>query len=402
MKVKLVIVGGGQAAVSLVSKLKNNNYEGDISIICGEPYLPYQRPPLSKSYLLNKIEMSRLFLKPQSFYDEKDINIRLGTKATSIDRKNKCLYIGKEQLKYENLVLATGSVPNYLPKHITNGIKNIFSIRNIDDVLELKDKFSKSQSVLVVGGGYIGLEAAAVCIKKGLKVKLVEGGCRILQRVACSETSTYLERIHQSHGVEICKNLTVSSMRTKGEKVVATFSDKTSFECDFVISGIGISPDTALANKAGIKLENGIWTNSLGRTSDENIWAIGDCASFPVENKSIRLESVGHAIDHAETIAVNLTGGNISYIPKPWFWSDQYDIKLQIAGLNTGYNHIVERKTAEDIISFWYFKSNDLLAVDAINAPRDYMIGKRLIESGISPDKKILSDPKNNLKTLLL
>ncbi len=401
MKAKLVIVGGGQAAVSLVSKLKNNCYEGDISIICGEPYLPYQRPPLSKSYLLNKIEMARLFLKPQSFYDENNINIRVSTKATSIDRQKKCLNLGSEKLYYENLVLATGSVPNHLPRNVTKGINSIFSIRKIDDVLALKEKFTKAKSVLVVGGGYIGLEAAAVCVKKGLKVKLVESGERILQRVACKETSAYLEKIHRSHGVEICDNLTVSSMQSKDQKVITTFSNKTSYESDFVISGIGINPDTSLANKAGLKVENGIWTNSQGRTSDDSIWAVGDCASFPFDNKFIRLESVGHAIDHAETIADNLSGANVSYMPKPWFWSDQYDIKLQIAGLNTGYNEVVQRITSVDSVSFWYFKSEELLAVDAINAPRDYMIGKRLIESGISPDKKTVSDTGSNLKALL-
>ena len=401
MKEKLVIVGGGQATVSLVSKLKNNDYQGDISIICGEPYLPYQRPPLSKAYLLNKIEMSRLFLKPKTFYDANNIHIRMGIKATSIDRQNRCINMGSEKLYYENLVLATGSVPNQLPKSVTNGVKKIFSIRSIDDVLDLKAKLEKSRSVLIIGGGYIGLEAAAVCVEKGLKVKLVEAGSRILQRVACSETSAYLEKIHRSKGVEIYENVTVSCMQTQDQKVIVALSDNSSHKCDLVISGIGISPNTGLATSAGLKVENGVWTNSKGKTSDDFIWAIGDCASFPIENETIRLESVGHAIDHAETIADNLNGANIPYVPKPWFWSDQYDIKLQIAGLNSGYNHIVERKTTRESVSFWYFKDKKLLAVDAVNAPRDYMIGKKLIEAGVSPHRKSVSNPNSNLRVLL-
>ena len=190
-------------------------------------------------------------------------------------------------------------------------------------------------------------------------------------------------------------------MQTKDQKVFVALSDNSSHECDLVISGIGISPNTGLATKAGLKIENGVWTNSKGKTSDDFIWAIGDCASFPIENKTIRLESVGHAIDHAETIADNLNGANIPYMPKPWFWSDQYNIKLQIAGLNSGYNHIVERKTTRDSVSFWYFKDKKLLAVDAVNAPRDYMIGKKLIEAGVSPHRKSISDPNSNLRVLL-
>ena len=234
-----------------------------------------------------------------------------------------------------------------------------------------------------------------------MKVRLVESAERILQRVACKETSNYLKDVHISKGVEICEKISVETIRNQGEKILAIFSDGSSFDCDFVITGIGASPEIFLAEESGLKIENGIWTNSKGLTSDENIWAVGDCASFPLNGENIRLESVGHAIDHAETIAQNLTGANISYNPKPWFWSDQYNIKLQIAGLNSGFTEIIERKNDANSVSFWYYEENNLLAVDAINAPRDYMIGKRLIEAKISPKKEIVKEPTNNLKDLI-
>ena len=401
MKKNVVIVGGGQATVSLLSKLRTIDFDYSITVICEEDFLPYQRPPLSKAYLLDKINLERLFLKQENYYKEKNIDLRLGTKVTSIDRNKNSVLLGSEKISYDILILATGAKPNELPKRITSGVENIFSIRNIHDVNQLKKKFSEARVVLIIGGGYIGLEAAAVCAEKGLKVRLVESAERILQRVACKETSNYLKDVHISKGVEICEKISVATIRNQGEKILAIFSDGSSFDCDFVITGIGASPEIFLAEESGLKIENGIWTNSKGLTSDENIWAVGDCASFPLNGENIRLESVGHAIDHAETIAQNLTGANISYNPKPWFWSDQYNIKLQIAGLNSGFTEIIERKNDANSVSFWYYKENNLLAVDAINAPKDYMIGKRLIETKISPKKEIVKDPTNNLKDLI-
>lgn len=401
MHKRLVIIGGGQATVSLIAKLRQNKYEGSITLICDEPFLPYQRPPLSKAYLLDKIKISRLFLKPENYYVNENIDIRLGSKATSIDRDSKIIKIGDERIAYDTLILATGAYPRKIPEHITNDVSNIFSIRNINDVQLLKKKFANSRKALIVGGGYIGLEAAAVCREKGLYVLLVEAGDRILQRVACKETSNFLKMMHKEKGVDIREAVHAKSIHEDDKQIIAELSDGTKYSCDFIISGIGINPNTSLAEKCGLKIDNGISTNKLGVTSDDNIWAVGDCASFPYKKGNMRLESVGNAIEHAEVVAENVCGSNIEYNPKPWFWSDQYDTKLQIAGLNDGFTNIVERKTNEKSVSFWYYSNEKLLAVDAINSPRDYMIGKKLIEAGHSPDKKTVSNPDSNLKELL-
>jgi 3-phenylpropionate/trans-cinnamate dioxygenase ferredoxin reductase subunit len=256
--------------------------------------------------------------------------------------------------------------------------------------------------VLIVGGGYIGLEAAAVAAKRGLEVTLVEMGERILQRVAAPETSDYFRALHQEHGVHILEGIGLE--RLLGDKHVtgARLSDGTEMDVDLVIVGVGITPATALAEMAGIEIENGIKTDAYGRTSDPAIWAAGDCASFPWRDGRIRLESVPNAIDQAECVAENIMGAAKEYVAKPWFWSDQYDIKLQIAGLNAGYDRTFVRPGEKPgSKSVWYYQGNTLLAVDAMNDPRAYMIGKRLIEAGQSPAPDAVSNPEVALKSLL-
>jgi 3-phenylpropionate/trans-cinnamate dioxygenase ferredoxin reductase subunit len=250
-----------------------------------------------------------------------------------------------------------------------------------------------------VGGGYIGLEAAAVAAKKGLDVTVLEMAPRILQRVAARETSDAIRALHQSHGVKILESTGLERIEGATRVEGVSLSDGTRLEADFVIAGIGILPDTALAEAAGLVLENGIRTDAQGRTSDPHIWAAGDCASFPWRGGRLRLESVQNAIDQAELVAENMLGAAKDYAPVPWFWSDQYDLKLQIAGLNTGYDRVVLREG--DARSHWYFAGEKFLAVDALNDPRAYMVGKRLLEQGKSPDPDLLADPATDLKQLL-
>jgi 3-phenylpropionate/trans-cinnamate dioxygenase ferredoxin reductase subunit len=308
---------------------------------------------------------------------------------------------GGETLSYDQLAFTTGARPRMLPVSTGGGLGNVFAIRTLADIDALAEVMHPGARVLILGGGYIGLEAAAVTAKLKLEVTLIELAPRILQRVSAQETSDYFRKLHQKHGVTIFEGVGLDHL--VGEDVVhgAVLSDGRMLATDLVIVGIGIEPNADLAGEAGLTIDNGISTDEFGRTSEQSIWAAGDCASFPYKGRRIRLESVGNAIEHAETVAENILGANKAYHAKPWFWSDQYDTKLQIAGLNTGYDQVTTRAGPEGAVSFWYFRDGQLLAVDAVNDARAYMVGKRLIEMDRSPDATIIADPAIDLKTLL-
>jgi len=396
----IVVVGAGQAGSSLVAKLRKVGFEGQITLIGAEDAPPYQRPPLSKKYLLGEMEQDRLYLRPLDFYQERDITLRLGTWVTGINSAAKTVSLGDETLYYDQLALTTGADPRQLPKEMGGDMDGVYTVRNLADVDAMAPEFLEGRSVLIIGGGYIGLEAAAVAASRGLKVTLIEMADRILQRVAAKETSDYFRELHLERGVDIREGVGLKTLKGEGRVRSAELLDGTVLDIDFAIVGVGVAPSVALAEAAGCEIENGIKTDSLGRTSVDGIWAAGDCASFPFKGERIRLESVPNAIEHAEIIAGNMLGDQRDYIAKPWFWSDQYNTKLQIAGLNTGYDNIVTRAAGESL-SFWYFKGDVLLAVDALNDPRSYMMGKRLIEMGKSPEKSAIACPDTNLKSLL-
>jgi len=398
----IVVVGAGQAGASLVAKLRNSGFDGQVTLIGEEAVPPYQRPPLSKAYLLGDMEVERLFLRPASFYPDNGIDLHLNERVDAIDAADKVVIAGGHQIKYDMLALTTGSVPRRLPPAIGGTLEGVHVVRGLDDVDRMAPEFADTRRVLIVGGGYIGLEAAAVAAKKGLKVTLVEMADRILQRVAAPETSNYFRELHKSHGVNIVEGVGLDTLIGKGRVTGAKLTDGTTLDVDFVIVGVGISPATALAEATGLEIDNGIKTDAQGRTSDPLIFAAGDCASFPYKGGRIRLESVPNAIDQAEIVARNMMGEGVDYTAKPWFWSDQYDVKLQIAGLNTGYDNVITRPGDKPgSTSFWYYQGDTLLAVDAANDPRAYMIGKRLIEGGKSPDKVAISDPSTDLKLLM-
>ena len=398
----IVVVGAGQAGSSLVSKLRNSGFEGKVTLIGAEPHPPYQRPPLSKKYLLGDMPLDRLYLRPETFYREQNITLRLGLPITKIDPNGRSILLDNEVISYDHLALTTGSVPRSLPTAIGGALDGVHVVRDLRDVDAMAPRFDAKARVLIVGGGYIGLEAAAVAATKGLEVTLVEMADRILQRVAAPQTSDFFRNLHQSHGVDIREG--VGLERIFGDRTVTgvALTDGSVLDLDFVIAGVGVTPATDLAEQAGLEIDNGIKTNALGQSSDPHIWAAGDCASLPYRGGRIRLESVQNAIDQAETVAENMLGANRPYQPMPWFWSDQYDVKLQIAGLNNGYDHVVTRPGEKGgAVSFWYYNKASLLAVDAANDPRAYMIGKRLIEAGKSPAIDVIEDPKTDLKALL-
>lgn len=397
----VVVVGAGQAGSAVVAKLRGLGFDGQITLVGEEPSPPYQRPPLSKAYLLGEMEEERLWLRSNAYYAENNITLKLGQRVTAIDRAAKTVSLGAETLTYDHLVLTTGSTPRRLPAAIGGDLAGVFTVRTLADVDAMRAEFQAGRRVVIVGGGYIGLEAAAVARKLGLEVTVLEMAPRILQRVASPETSDYIRKLHTDHGATILESTGLDRLLGEGRVTGVRLQDGRELPADFVIAGVGIIPGQALAEAAGLELDNGIKTDAQGRTSDPAIWSAGDCASFPHKGGRIRLESVGNAIDQAEVVAENIMGAGKDYVAKPWFWSDQYDCKLQIAGLNTGYDNIVTRGPEGESVSFWYYQGDTLLAVDAMNDPRGYMVGKRLIEMGKSPAKAQVADLSVVLKDLL-
>lgn len=399
---EIVVVGAGQAGAALVARLRGAGFDGGITLIGEEPVPPYQRPPLSKAYLLGDMPLERLFLRPESYYAEQDIRLLTDSRVSAIDPAAKTVAFDSGSIGYDQLALTTGSVPRMLPESAGGLLGGVYPVRTLADVDAMAPKLTKGASTLVVGGGYIGLEAAAAAAKRGLDVTVVEVADRILQRVAARETSSYIRKLHRAHGVDIRERIGIQRLVGNTSVEFAELSDGSRIRADFVVIGVGIIPNTELAAAAGLEIDNGIKTDALGRTSVPGIWAAGDCTSFPYRGDRIRLESVQNAIDQAETVAVNMLGHETPYDPTPWFWSDQYDLKLQIAGLNTGHTEIVSRISDDGSrASFWYFGKSRLLAVDAMNDPISYMVGRRLIEAGKTPNRETISDPKSNLKALL-
>lgn len=396
----IVIIGAGQAGASLAAKLRALGYDGELTLIGEETEAPYQRPPLSKQYLLGEMELERLYLRAQSFYDEQRITLRLGKPVTAIDLADRTVTVGGEAIGYDKLALTTGAVPRLLPADIGGMLDGVYTVRGLADIDAMQHEFRKGARLLVVGGGYIGLEAAAVAAKLGLKVTLVEAAPRILGRVACEETAAYFRALHTRHGVEIREGVGLKRLTGEARVTGAEFSDGSSLTVDFAIVGVGIRPETTLAEASGLEIDNGIACNAEGRTSDPHVWAAGDCASFPGPGGRMRLESVGNAIDMGDLVAENMLDAGKAYTAKPWFWSDQYDVKLQIAGLGGGADRIVRRADG-DGVSHWYYAGSTLLAIDAMNDPRAYMVAKRLIEAGRSPAPDVVADPATELKSLL-
>lgn len=402
---KIVVVGGGQAGYSASAKLRSLGFDGEITLICGENELPYQRPPLSKKYLLGGFERERLFLRPESFYQEQDISLRLGEWCEAINLEKKVLKLTQGDAAFDAMLLTTGALPRYLPAKIGGNLAGVYAVRDLADIDKISAELDRCERAVVIGGGYIGLEAAASLNIKGLHVTVVEMAPRILQRVAAAETSYHLRKLHQARGTLVIEEATTEGLigNDAGRVQATKLADGRHLDADLVIVGIGIVPNTQLAEQAGLEINNGIKVDRHCRTSHEAVFAAGDCASFPYrEGRRIRLENVQNAIDQAECAATNAIGRTAEYAPTPWFWSDQYDTRLQIAGLGSGYDRIVTRKgSGKGAVSHWYFHQDEFLAVDAINDARSYMVGKKLLESGKSPTADAVTDPHTDLKSLL-
>lgn len=405
MSDRLVVAGGGQAAFALVAKLRALKDMRPVTMIAAEKSLPYQRPPLSKKYLLGEADLDRLLYRAQNWYAENDVDIRLGTRVTAIDRQARTVALDDgASIEYGTLALATGSTPRRLPAAIGGDLDGIFVIRDFSDADKLAGELKPGRHALIVGGGYIGLEAAAVARSSGLEVTVIEMADRILQRVASAATARLVKDIHTGRGVDIREGTgLVRLIGEEGRVVAAELSGGVMLKVDLVIVGIGVSANDDLAREAGLVVANGIVVDEFARSSDPSIYAIGDCAVLPFRGQMIRLESVQNAVDQAEAVAARLAGGEEAYAPKPWFWSDQYDVKLQIAGFGQGHDETIVRPgQREGSVSVWYFREGKLVAVDALNDAKAYVTGKKLIEAGIEPDRAILENPELDLKALLV
>lgn len=401
---RLVIIGAGQAGFALAAKLRALKDTRPITMLGEEDVLPYQRPPLSKKFLLGEMEFERLTFRPESWYAENDVEIRLSTYVEQIDRDARRLRMQDgSSLDYHTLALATGATPRTLPAAIGGDLDGVHVMRDKRDADRLAGEMRPGRRLLVVGGGYIGLEAAAVARHLGVEVTVIEMADRILARVAARETAEVIRTIHLQHGVSIREGTGLVRLIGRDGRVCgAELSDGSVIDADFVIVGIGVTPNDRLARESGLEVGNGIVVDAFGRTSDPAIHAAGDCTLLPWKGERVRLESVQNAVDQAEAVAAVLAGGNAPYEPKPWFWSDQYDVKLQIAGFNLGYDEVLVRPgMREGSLSIWYFRAGRFVAVDAINDAKAYVTGKKLLDMGREPDRAVLADAAADLKQLL-
>jgi len=400
----IVIVGAGQAGVALAAKLRALDYAGPLILIGDEAVPPYQRPPLSKKYVSGELDVERLLIRPRDWYAEQSIELRLEQRVTALaPREHEIALSDGTRLRYAKLAITSGARPRSLPAEIGGALEGVETIRGLADADAIIPQLRTGMNLVVVGGGYIGLEAAAVTASKGMKVTVIEAAERILQRVAAAETSAYFRDLHQRHGVTIREATGLDRLVDQDRRVAAvTLRDGTALPADLVIVGIGVLPNDQLARDAGLLVENGITVDAQGRTSDPDIFAAGDCANFPWQGQRTRLESVQNAIEQAEHAAAVMLGATEPYDPVPWFWSDQYDVKLQIAGLNRGYDQVVLRPGKRPgSQSVWYYRQGALIAVDAMNDALAYAFGKKALESGktIAPERA--ADPAVDLKTAL-
>jgi len=399
----VVIVGAGHGAGQVVASLRQKKFDGKITLIGEEPWYPYQRPPLSKKFLAGELPAERLYFKPESFYDEPNISVHLGTRVVSIDRNShQVTTADTEHFDYDYLVIATGSRPRKLAIPGSE-LAGVHYLRGISDVDAIRRDMGEGRRVAIIGAGYIGLEVAAVTRQLGYDVSVVEMADRVMNRVVSPVVSDFYQAEHAAHGVNLILS-TALEMIEGDSRVNAVRTDGgNSLPADLVIAGIGIVPNTELAASAGLEVNNGIVVDARCRTADPNIYAVGDCTSHPnsIYGRRVRLESVHNALEQAKTAAANICGETVEYSQVPWFWSDQFDLKLQIAGLSEGYDEVVVRgQPAARSFSCLYLRDGVLIACDAINAPRDFVQSKALIATRqrIAPDR--LADAAVQLKDL--
>jgi 3-phenylpropionate/trans-cinnamate dioxygenase ferredoxin reductase subunit len=400
----IVIVGAGQAAAQAVQSLRQGGYAGRLTLVGDEPSLPYQRPPLSKAYMKGEFEEERLYFKPGAWYEDQKVDVLLGTQVPRIDRAAKQVELAHGgHLNYDYLILATGSRPRALPVSGAD-LDGVHDLRTLTDVERIRPKMVAGRRIVIIGAGYIGLEAAAVARQMGLDVTVIEMAPRVLARVTSPVISEFYAGEHARQGVKIFTDVTLSRLEGEGGNVTAAIlGDGTRLPADMVLSGIGILPNEELAKSAGIACSNGILVDRDARTSDPHVFAAGDCASRPLVHygRSGRLESVHNAIEQGKLAAAAILGQPRPAEDCPWFWSDQYDLKLQIAGLSQGYDaNVIRGDPASRKFAVFYLKNGTLIAVDAVNSPPEFLASKKLIMSGAKLAPATLSDTSTPMKDI--
>jgi 3-phenylpropionate/trans-cinnamate dioxygenase ferredoxin reductase component len=401
-----VIVGGGHAAGALLTALLQKKYQHEVVLVGEEPHPPYQRPPLSKNYLAGEFDQASLYLKPRSVYESAGQQLWLGVRAEQIDRDEKSIRLSDQNtLKYDRLVLATGSHVRRL-KAPGSDLEGIHYLHDIADADALRNQLLPGKRLVIVGGGYIGLEVAASAIKQGVHVTVLEAAERLMQRVTGPEMSAFFYAKHTDAGVDVRLDTVVTGFEAGDQGRVAgvTLIDGDNVAADIVLVSIGVIPETALADKAGLLCDDGIVVDEFTRTDDPDILAIGDCTRHRnlFFDKRQRLESVANAVDQARTAAATLMGEYIPYDSAPWFWSNQYDVRLQMVGLLQNHDQRVLRGSTNDKgFAVFYLREGCVIAVDAVNLPIAFMVGKQLVQKRKSVSAEVLSDTDIELKSLI-
>lgn len=393
-----VIIGASHGGVNCATTLRREGWEGEILLFDADPVLPYHRPPLSKAYLTTDDAIESNALKSVESYENDSIRLNLGVKITEINASESTISLedGSVQ-KYDKLVIATGACPIIPPIPGLATAKNVFPLRTAQNVFDIKNTINSSaqKRVVVIGGGYIGLETGASLKKLGADVVILERESRILARVTAPEMSTFFHDLHQDNGVDVLTSKNVTAIEHHDDANEVVCSDGSRYIADLIVVGVGIFVNKELAEQAGLKIENGILVDESCRTSDANIYAIGDCTYHynPHYKRNIRLESVQNAVDQSKVAAASICGLSPAYNAIPWFWSDQYDVKLQMVGLSQGYNQVIVRQEENpNNFSVWYFQDDTLLSVDAVNNAKAYVIGTKVIKDGLKIDKEKLAD----------
>lgn len=404
MSDNVVIIGASHAAAEAVTSLRRQGWSGAITLIGDEASLPYHRPPLSKAYFNGEIAQDKLLIKRELIYQNAAVDLMLGRRAESINRQRKIVLLDNgESVNYSKLIVATGTRARRLPLE-GGDLPEVCYLRSLSDVDRIKKLLPDNGRLLIVGAGYIGLEVAASAAKQGVSVVVLESMERVLARVTSPIVSDFYQSLHAKNGVDIRLNSVLQRFENVAGTVMAVMNDGEHIKFDCAIIGIGVIPNVELAERAGIACDNGILVNEYTQTSDPDIYAVGDCSNHPsvLYKRNIRLESVPNAVDQAKIAASSICGTNVTYDQVPWFWSDQYAIKLQTVGLLTGYDQVIVRGRVEnEKFSVFYLKKGQLIAMDAINSPADFMVSKKLVMSQCRPDLVRLADSDSPLKNLL-
>ncbi|MEO8464586.1 MAG: FAD-dependent oxidoreductase [Gammaproteobacteria bacterium] len=394
----LVVVGGGQAAAQAVQTLRQHSYSGAITLLADEQHPPYQRPPLSKKYLAGELPRERLSLRPATFYAEKNVTLELGCHVTELELgARRVRTVDGRQLQYDRLLLTTGSRPRRLdvPGVALRGVHYLRTIADVDGILA---ELAAGARVALIGAGFIGLEAAAVLRHRGFHVTVLEAADRVLGRAVGPEVARFYADCHRAAGVDLHCSASVRAFVGDDRVAAVETVDGRRFECDVAIIGIGVVPNVELAADAGLKCENGIVVDELARTADAHVVAAGDCTNHTIGGRQVRLESVPNAIHQAKVAAGTLLGTLTPYSEVPWFWSDQYDLKLQIVGLSHGHDEVVLRgDPATRSFTAFYLRNGALLAVDAINSPREFAHAKKLVAASATIAPALLRDASVDL-----